>query len=223
MTQILKVHQDNPEKRHIKTACSILEKGKVILVPTETGYCYVADSAKESSHENFLSLRKNHPKNKPFSLACNDIAQVSSIAQLSTDVFRIANRIWPGPYTFILPANKNTPKSIAGQKRKSVGVRISSHPVIQCLIEAFSSPLLITSVTDEDELIKTHYFDEEVLSSYWWTNVNDIILQIEKNSLALALENDKPVPMVPSSVIDFTQDAPTLIRNGGHNLDFIGE
>lgn len=221
MTLFLKVHEKNPEKRHIKTAVELLESGKIILVPTDTGYCFIGDSSKESSHNNFLILRPSHPKNKPFSLVCKDISQVSQIAQVSSQIFRIATRIWPGPYTLILECNKNTPKVAAGPKRKTVGIRIPSHPVLQSLIHEFQNPLLITSVTDEDELIAEDYFEEDDQSSAWWTNVHEICARAPKGSIALALENDEPVPLKVSTIIDFSQEPPVLVRDGGWELDFI--
>ncbi len=154
MTQILNIHQKNPEKRHIKTATSVLEMGGIVLAPSETGYCFLGNASLESTHSRFLQLRPGHPKNKPFSLLCTNIAQVSKIAYLSTQVFRIATRVWPGPYTFILQCNKNTPKIAAGPKRKTVGIRISNHPVIENILNEFQHPLLVTSVTDEDEIIE---------------------------------------------------------------------
>ena len=221
MTQILQVHEKNPEKRHIKTAVTLLESGKILLVPTDTGYCFVGDSSKESSRLNFLTLRPSHPKNKPFSLVCKDISQVSHIAQLSTQIFRIATRIWPGPYTLILECTKNTPKVAAGPKRKTVGIRIPAHPILQSLIHEFQNPLLITSVTDEDELIADEYFEHDNQTDSWWTNVKEICARAPKGILELALENDEPVPLSVSTIIDFSQETPVLVRDGGWELDFM--
>ncbi len=221
MASILQVHEKNPETKHIQTALNFLEKGKIILVPSETGYCFVGDCSQENVHTQFLTLRPGHPKNKPFSLCCKDISQVSQMTQMSTSVFRIAARLWPGPYTLIFKCSKNIHKFDKGPSRKTVGIRISSHNVLNRLIEEFQKPLLITSVTDEDELFEQNYFETDQDESSWWTNAYEINKKVPKNSLALVLENDKPVPMRVSSVIDFSDDAPVLIRDGGWDLDFI--
>ncbi len=221
MTPILQVHEKNPEPKHIQSAINFLEMGKIILVPTETGYCFVGDCSQSNVHTQFLTLRPGHSKNKPFSLCCKDIAQVNSIAQFPTSLFRIATRLWPGPYTLIFQCSKNIHKIDKGPNRKSVGIRISSHRVLNALIQNFSKPLLITSVTDEDELLEQNYFDGEEDVSSWWTNPEEICQRAPKNSIALALQNDKPVPMKVSTVIDFSQQTPVLVRDGGWNLDFI--
>lgn len=223
MTLVLQVHEKNPEKRHMKAACSFLENGKAVLVPTDTGYCFVADSAKESSHKIFSTLRPSHPKNKPFSLVCKDISQVSKVAHITTKIFRIATRIWPGPYTLILECNKNTPKIAAGPKRKTVGIRICSHPVLQSLMEEYQHPLLITSVTDEDELIANDYFKQDDQINAWWTDVNEICARTPKGLIALALENDETVPLKVSTIVDFSAESPVLVRDGGWEFDFFHE
>ncbi len=222
MTQFLSIHQKNPEKRHIKTATEILDSGGIILAPSETGYCFIGDASRESTHTRFLQLRPGHPKNKPFSLLCRNISQVSQMANLSTQIFRIATRVWPGPYTFILQCNKNTPKIAAGPKRKTVGIRISNHPVLINILEEFKNPLLVTSVTDEDELIAQDYFSEENQHDSWWINVTEICNQITHGKVDLALENDEVVPIHVSAVIDFSGNEPLVVREGGWDLEILG-
>ena len=221
MTQILQVHEKNPEKRHIKTAAKFIENGKIILVPTDTGYCFVGDSTLDSSHLTFLTLRPSHPQNKPFSLICKDISQASRIAQISSQVFRVLSRLWPGPYTLILPAHKNTSKIIGGPKRKTVGLRISAHNILSSLIEECENPLLITSVTDEDELVASEYFESENQGDSWWTNIAEICEKYSSKSLALALECNEIVPLRVSTIIDYSEDVPVILRDGGWPIDFI--
>lgn len=222
MTQVLSIHQKNPDKRHIKKVIEILDGGGIILAPSETGYCFIASSSCDSSHEKFLKLRPGHPKNKPFSLFCKDISQVSKIAYLNTQTFRIATRAWPGPYTFVLPCTKNTPKIASGPKRKTVGIRISNHPIIECITNEFSHPLLVTSVTDEDELIAQDYFEKDTKQDFWWTNVIEICKQAIHGKIDLAIECNEIVPIKVSTIVDFTQEPPILLRDGGWALDFLG-
>lgn len=222
MTQVLSIHQKNPDKRRIKEVIDILDGCGIVLAPTETGYCYLGSASSDSSHEKFLKLRPGHPKNKPFSLLCKDISQVSKIAYLNTKTFRIATRAWPGPYTFVLPCTKNTPKIAAGPKRKTVGIRISSHPIIENIIKEFEHPLLVTSVTDEDELIAQDYFNNGTEQDFWWTNVTDICKQAVHGKIDLAIDCNETVPIHVSTIVDFTQEPPMLLRNGGWDLDFLG-
>lgn len=222
MTQFLSIHQKNPDKRQIKKVIEIIDGGGIILAPSETGFCYIGSASLESTHEKFLKLRPGHPKNKPFSLLCKDISQVSKIAYLSTQIFRLASRVWPGAYTLILPCSKNTPKIAAGPKRKTVGVRISSHPIAENIVREFDHPLLVTSVTDEEELIEQDYFNEDTKDDFWWTDVNKIWNQAAKNLINIAIDDGEQIPIKVSTIIDFSQEPPVLIRDGGIDLDLIG-
>lgn len=222
MTQVLSIHQKNPDKRRIKEVIEIIDRGGIILAPSETGYCFIGSASYDSTHEKLLKLRPGHPKNKPFSLFCKDISQVSKLAYLTTQTFRIATRAWPGPYTFILPCTKNTPKIAAGPKRKTVGIRISNHPIIQSIIMEIDNPLLVTSITDDEELLAQDYFDENNVHDFWWTNVTDICKQASPGIIDLAIKNDEIVPIKVSTIVDFSQEPPELIRDGGWDLDFLG-
>jgi tRNA threonylcarbamoyl adenosine modification protein (Sua5/YciO/YrdC/YwlC family) len=222
---MLKIHGTPPNSRHIEAATKALEKGDVVLAPTETGYCFFADAARDDSYESLLSLRKAHPRQKPFSILCSSLKQVASLALLPTPVFRAASRVLPGPYTLLLEATKQTPQSSQGPKRKSVGIRMSSHAVAQALAEGFGKPLVLTSVTDAEELMQGHYFegmsDLAQDPDSWWVSPEAILAKF-KGRIAVALEWHEFVPMRVSTVVDFTQHPPTLVRNGGWPLESLG-
>ncbi len=222
MTQFLSIHQKNPDKRQIRKVIEIIDSGGIVLSPSETGFCFLGSAAIDSTHEKFLKLRPGHPKNKPFSLLCKEISQVSKVAYLTTQTFRIASRVWPGAYTFILPCSKNTPKVAAGPKRKTVGVRISNHPIIENIFKELDQPLLVKSVTDEEELIEQDYFSEDTKENSWWTNVHEICKQAPKGLINVAIDDGESIPIKVSSIIDFSQDPPALIRDGGIDSELIG-
>jgi tRNA threonylcarbamoyl adenosine modification protein (Sua5/YciO/YrdC/YwlC family) len=217
----LPIHEENPHTRNIRMAADALDKGGVVLLPTETGYCLVGDAKLESTHRTFLSLRQAHPNKKPFSLLCRDLQQTGQCAVLTTSVYRIATRAFPGPFTFILETNRHTPKFAGTPKRKSVGIRISSHLVAQAVIDAFGSPLLITSITDAEELELTDYFDDEQQRDAWWTDAEAIAARF-RDGIQVVLASSRPVPMRVSTVIDFTQDPAIVLRDGGWGTDIIG-
>lgn len=222
MTQILKVHDGNPNPRNIAQAAQALDRGELVLCPTETGYCLFGDAQLESTHTRFLRLRQAHPKHKPFSLLCSSIGQVAKCAQLETTVFRAASRVLPGPFTLILPANRHTPLFAAGPKRKTVGIRISNHPVAAHLVEAFEKPVLITSVTDAEEILADHYYDpDDPAADHWWTSPESICAKF-KNEISIALSSDEPCPLRVSTVVDFSQSPPQVLRDGGWDLAELG-
>lgn len=224
MPLILKIHGDNPERRHIQHAREALNRGQIVLLPTETGYCFVGDPNSEKVFKRFLDLRQAHPKQKPFSLLCRDLSQVAEVASFNTPVFRVAKKALPGPYTILLNANRNTPKYAGSQKKDSVGIRISEDTVAASVAAAYEAPLLITSVTDSEELDSEHYYDddaEEQTQNAWWTNAEDIC-EHHKGKVDVALCVDRPVQMHASTIVDFTTEPPLLVRDGGWPLDVFG-
>lgn len=219
---MLKLHGEQPEKRHIQHAVQVLADDKVVLVPTETGYCFVGKASSEKVFKKFLDLRQAHPKQKPFSLLCSQLSQVSEIAVMTTPVFRIAKKSLPGPYTFILDATRETPKFAGSQKRKSVGIRISGHPAASSLCEEFGEPLLITSVTDTQELESENYFEnDEPSEDAWWVRAESIALHF-KGRVDAAFCTPGAIALRSSTIVDFTVDPPLLVRDGGWPLETIG-
>jgi tRNA threonylcarbamoyl adenosine modification protein (Sua5/YciO/YrdC/YwlC family) len=214
MSTLLKIHGTPPNAKHLNAACDALRRGKIVLAPTETGYCFFGDAAKNSSYESFWDLRQAHPKTKPFSILCASLKQMSEISLMSTPVFRDASRAFPGPYTFVLPANKETPQHGKGTARKTVGLRISLNPVASALVEEFGLPLVVTSVTDAEELIQEHYYEDVQTPDSWWVNP-DQILQKFKGKIDLCLEWHELVPLRVSTVIDYTSGEAVKVRDGG--------
>lgn len=221
MTQILSIHQKNPDKRRIRKVIEIIDGEGIILAPSETGYCYIGNASNYLTREKFLKLRPEHPKNKPFSIFCKNISQVSKISHLDTKTFRIVTKAWPGPYTFVLPSSKNTPKTTAGAKKETVGVRISNYPIINDIINELEYPLLVTSVTDEFELIAQNYFEDFLQENCWWTNASNICKHTTHGQINLAIESEEIIPIKVSTVIDLTEQHPILLRDGGWDLSFL--
>jgi tRNA threonylcarbamoyl adenosine modification protein (Sua5/YciO/YrdC/YwlC family) len=214
MALLLKFYENSLNQRHIDKAVSALDNGDIILIPTETGYCYAGKSNLDSSYIALLELRQAHPKTKPFSILCKDLKQVSSVAEVTTPIYRYAAKAFPGPYTFILKCNRNSPQFSKGTKRKTIGVRVSGHPVTALLMENVSEPLVITSVTDGEELIQENYYEDVQTPDSWWVNP-DQIAERANSRMTIALEWEDFVPMRVSTVIDFSEDPPRLIREGG--------
>jgi tRNA threonylcarbamoyl adenosine modification protein (Sua5/YciO/YrdC/YwlC family) len=214
MATVLKIHGSPPNERHVEKAVDAIRKGKIVLAPTETGYCFLGDPDRDVVYEQFFALRKAHPKTKPFSLLRDSQKMISQIAHLPTAAFRVASRLLPGPYTLVLEAHKKTPQYREGPQRKNVGVRVSNHPVAQAIAQMTSKPILVTSVTDGEELEVQHYFDEPWASDAWWTQPESILAQLPKCA-EIALEWMEPVPLRVSTVLDLSGGDMIVVRNGG--------
>ena len=83
-----------------------------------------------------------------FTLVCKDLTQVATFTKIGNDAYRLIKSLTPGPFTFILDATREVPRRLLHPKKKTIGIRIPSHPVTQLLLEElgealFSSTLIL--------------------------------------------------------------------------------
>lgn len=195
---VLHIHPETPQGRHLSRAVDVMRRGGIIIYPTDTVYgigCSVYDTrAIERIH-----AFKRRPREKPFSFICSDLSQVSEYAKVSNPAFRLMKRLIPGPYTFILPASrlKQLPRSMIS-KRKEVGIRVPDNRICLELVALLGHPVLNTSVQDIDgELVA----DPGIIEERFGRRV-DLMLDGGPSITAL------------STVIDLTEEAPVLVRQG---------
>src|SRR5512143_1202677 len=110
---LLKVHPRNPQTRHLARAVDVLNKGGVIVYPTDTVYGIGCSIFNTRAIERVYEI-KRHDHNKPFSFICSDLSHISEYAKVSNAAFRMMKHLIPGPYTFILSASrlKQLPRSL---------------------------------------------------------------------------------------------------------------
>lgn len=207
-------------KKWAERLSDILKSGAVTLLPTDTGYCYVGDPHSPQVHKNFLHLRQAHPKHKPFSLICKDIASLSDVSHLSTAHYRMVKKLLPGPFTCIFERHKRTPIAASTQKGKTVGIRIPASPHLMEVLESFGAPLLATSVTDADELELENYFKDFHSPDSWWAHAHEIISR-SGGLVAGYIDAGTALPMRASTIFDFTTERPRMLRNGGWDLSSV--
>lgn len=164
------VHPVTPEKRYLKMIQDELGRGRVLILPTDTVYAFVC-SIEHPRAINELYKLKNLPESRPLSLLCRDVAMASEYARgIPNQIFRFMKAHTPGPYTFILPANRNVDRR--GQsKKKTVGVRIVNHPLHLALMEELDTPLVSTSLTIQDE----YYTDPQELERLFGSRVAAVV------------------------------------------------
>ena len=126
------------------------------------------------------------------------------VKPLDNPTFKLLKRCLPGPYTFILPSLK-LPKPF--NKRKSIGVRISNHPVLDALLDFLSVPLITASLHDQDKIID-YSTDPELIFDRWESYI-DLMLQ------------DGYGGNIPSTVIDLCKGSIVVLRKGRGDLDLI--
>jgi tRNA threonylcarbamoyl adenosine modification protein (Sua5/YciO/YrdC/YwlC family) len=201
---LLAVDPVEPEHWLLAQVVKILQKGGVVVIPTDTVYGVVCDVRSDVGAERIYRLKGMDPK-KTLSILCSDLGMAAQYTRgIPNTLFRVVRRKLPGPYTFILPASKELPR-IMRKNRKTVGVRIPDCPIALALIEQFGRPLLSTSVR---------------LKPGEWILDPEAIEDTYGNSIDLIVDGGALYPE-PSTVIDFSGMDPEVIREGKGAVDFL--
>ena len=116
MAQFFQIHPENPQPRLIRQAVDILEKGGVVVYPTDSSYaigCHIGD---KHALDRIRQIRRLDDKHN-FTLVCRDLSEISNYTKLDNQQYRLIKSLTPGPYTFILKATKQVPKRLMHPKR----------------------------------------------------------------------------------------------------------
>lgn len=140
---ILSLNPDNPQQRHIRSIVDCLKQGGVIVYPTDTIYGIGCDIFNKKGVKKIYQIKQRDSR-KPFSFICADLSDVASYAQVSNFAFKIMKRHLPGPYTFVLEANRVVPDLLT-TKQKTVGIRIPANPIALAIVRELGHPLVTTS------------------------------------------------------------------------------
>lgn len=141
----LYLHPDNPHPRVITQAQLSLEAGEVLAFQSISGYALGCVLENKKGLEEIRRIR-HLPSDHHFTLLCREISELSQYAELDNTVFRLLKSMIPGPYTFILPATREVPRRLMHPKRRTIGIRISAHPVVMALLQAIQAPLMVVSL-----------------------------------------------------------------------------
>ena len=198
MARYLDVHPDNPQPRLISQAVEIVRSGGLIAYPTDSCYALGAQLGNKDALDRIRTIRQLDDKHH-FTLVCKDFAQLGQLVQIDNDVFRSIKAVTPGSYTFILPATKEVPRRLLHPKKKTVGVRIPDHRVVQALLAELGEPLLSSTLLLPDE--------EEPLTQGW-----EIKERLEHVVDAVIDSGDSGAE--PTTVIDYSSGVAEIVRRG---------
>ena len=134
------------ENIDLNAAVDALHQSGVIAYPTEAVWGLGCDPFNQEAVNKLLKL-KTRPIEKGLILVAGDIKQVQFlINSLPTDKLQKLNNSWPGPVTWLIEDNDALlPSGIKGSFT-SVAVRVSDHPTVKALCNAFGGCIVSTSL-----------------------------------------------------------------------------
>jgi len=206
MAQFFEVHPENPQIRLLKQAAALLEKGGILAVPSDSSYALVCHLDDKNAVDQLRRLRGVDDKHQ-LTLLCRDLSELASYARVDNRQFRLLKNATPGPFTFILEASKEVPRRVSHPSRKTIGLRVPEHLVLQELLGLHGSALLATTLIPPGET--------EPLN-----DAQDIRARFEKQ-IAGVLDAGA-CPLEPTTVVDLTGDGPEVLRQGRGDAALLG-
>jgi tRNA threonylcarbamoyl adenosine modification protein (Sua5/YciO/YrdC/YwlC family) len=198
MSQYFVIHPDNPQARLIRQAAEILRGGGVVALPTDSCYALCCQLDDRNAVARLRHIRQVDEKHH-LTLLCRDLSEIAQYAQIDNRQYRLLKAVTPGPYTFILEATREVPKRLSHPSRKTIGLRVPENAITLALLAEMDQPLLGTTMIlpDEDEPMTLGWEIRQRLE-------HEVDLVIDGGACGL----------VPTTVIDLSGAAPTLIRAG---------
>lgn len=198
VAEYLQLHPVDPQTRLIRQAADIVRRGGLIAYPTDSCYAlgwHLGDTAALERVRRIRQADRHHH----FTLVCANLAQVGRFARLETWQFRILRTCLPGPYTFLLPATRETPRRLQHPKRRTIGVRIPAHPVPRLLLAELQEPLMSSTLLVGG--------DPQPL-----TAGREIQARLEHEIDAVLDGGDCGIE--PTTVVDLSRTPPLIVRQG---------
>lgn len=198
MSELLELHPKNPQQRFVRMAVDVLLDRGVIVYPTDSCYALGCVMGAKDAMERIQRIRQTD-KHHFFTLVCRDLSEISRFAKVNNWQYRTLKASTPGPYTFVLQATREVPRRLMNEKRRTVGIRVPDHPVVQMLLDEVHVPLMSTTLMlPGDDLPMTDA-----------TEIHERI----GHAVDLVLDGGN-CGLEPTTVVDLSGDAPLVLRAG---------
>jgi tRNA threonylcarbamoyl adenosine modification protein (Sua5/YciO/YrdC/YwlC family) len=206
MSMLLKIHPQTPSQRQIRIVVECLRDGGIVIFPSDTIYAIGCDIYQSKAIDKICEIKGINKSKSRFSFVCSDLSHLSKYTTpISNPTFKLMRNNLPGPFTFILKASNEVPRTIQ-DRRKTVGIRIPNHNVPIEIVNMLGNPIMSTSVRDEDEIIE--YTTDPSLIYEKYSSLVDIVIDSGYGD------------NIPSTVVDCTDTDFEIIRQGKGELVF---
>jgi tRNA threonylcarbamoyl adenosine modification protein (Sua5/YciO/YrdC/YwlC family) len=202
---LIKIYPENPNPLQIRKVARILELGGIIIYPTDTVYAMGCSIKASRAIEKIARFKGLNPLNPDLSIIFHSMSQLSEYTIIhDNNIFKLLKRNLPGPFTFIVQANSQIPK-LFRNKKKTVGIRIPANNIILDIVKELDTPVITTSIHDQDEVIE--YTTDPELIHEKYQDFADVVIDGGYGKLEA------------STIVDCTGDEFEIIRQGLGELE----
>ncbi len=193
--RILKIDPVTPSANTIAEAVDELNKGGLVVAPTETRYGLLARGDDPQALARMFTV-KRRPDGHPTAVFLPSVHMIPRFAEYPPSAQRLAERFLPGPLTLILKAKSGTPWPVVYQG--TIGIRISSSPVIAALIQQVEFPVTATSANLSGQ------GEPAVVAEIWESFGDQIGVYLDAGA----------VEFPPSTIVDCSKETAQIVRAG---------
>lgn len=203
MARYFDVHPDNPQARSIQQIAELIRSDGLIAYPTDSCFALGCRMGSKDALDRIRAIRQLDDRHH-FTLLCHDFAQLGHFVQINNALFRAVKASTPGPYTFILPATKEVPRRLLHPRKKTVGVRITSHVTAQAILAELGEPLVSSTLLLPGET--------EPMTQGW--EIKETL-----DHMVDAVVDSGDCGTEPTTVVDLSGGVPEILRVGAGDPD----
>lgn len=159
MAPVVTIHPQNPQLRLVRQVVERLREGAVIVYPTDSTYALGCRIGDKDAVERIRALRGLDKKHQ-FSIVCRDLTEIAVYARVDNRQFRLLKSATPGAYTFVLEAGREVPKRLQHPSRRTIGLRVPAHAVVQGLLAELGEPMISSTLQMPGDELPLNDIDE---------------------------------------------------------------
>lgn len=204
MERLVLAEKKRPDLKLITRVKEVLLDGGVIVYPTDTVYGFGVDALDEEAVERLFTLKSRDPK-KPLLVMMADIQMAQEYVLFTPEAKRLLDTFLPGPLTLVLPRNPDAPERFFPEA-VTIGIRIPKDSFCSALSRALLHPITSTSVniSGAESLV-----DPDDIETMFGDRINLLVDGGVRNN-------------PPSTIVDFSGEIPTVVREGAIKKELLG-
>jgi L-threonylcarbamoyladenylate synthase len=185
----------------------VLAEGGLACFPMRGAYRLAVDARSEEA-VNRLIQSKRRAKNHPSLILVASLAVASGVVAGTAwrNTRRLADRLWPGPLTMVLPPSDQLPprvRKVLARATGKLGVQVPAEPLVAAIMSHFGGPLLLSSAN---------------LEAKPGSGSAAAIQQRFGRTVDIWIDAGDIKPGLPSTIVEITETSWTLIRDGAVSL-----
>lgn len=204
-TEVIQVQREQIDPAILRRAATLLQRGQLVVFPTETVYGLGADALQAQAVEQIFAA-KGRPYSDPLIVHIADQGALEAlISRIPTGTHELIHAFWPGPLTLVLPASTHVPRLVSAGL-PTVAIRMPGHPIARALIEAAGTPIAAPSANRFMHVSPT--------------TAQHVLTDLQ-GRVPLILDGGPCEIGVESTVLDLCAAQPRILRPGGVSLEAI--